>query len=83
MLITAGSIVLIPNAPLVAITMFVQVIAVTLLPSSLIFLVFLLQDKETMGPYVNTTWQNIANWAIIVFVIAVSSLLGIQTIFGG
>ncbi len=38
MLLTAGAVVLIPDAPLVTITMFVQVVAVTLLPSLLVFL---------------------------------------------
>ena len=44
-----GSWCLIPGAPLVLITLFVQVIAVTLLPAALVFLILLLNDKETMG----------------------------------
>ena len=36
MLLSAGAVVLIPSAPLVTITMFVQVVAVTLLPSALV-----------------------------------------------
>lgn len=81
MLATAGAVVLIPGAPLITITMFVQVIAVTLLPSALIFLLLLLNDKPTMGDYVNTRWQNIMNWSIVIFVSVVSSLLGISTLF--
>ena len=42
MLLTAGAVVLIPGAPLITITMFVQVVAVTLLPSALVFLILLL-----------------------------------------
>ena len=49
MLLTAGAVVVIPNAPLVTITMFVQVVAVTLLPSALIFLIFLLNDRDLMA----------------------------------
>jgi len=63
-LITAGLVVLIPGAPLVLITLFVQVVAVTLLPASLVFLIILLNDKETMDEYANTTAQNIINVAI-------------------
>ena len=81
MLITSGAVVLIPGAPLVTITMFVQVIAVTLLPAALIFLLLLLNDKDTMGDHVNTRVQNFMNWTIVIFVSLVSSLLGVQTLF--
>ena len=39
-----------------------QVVAVTLLPAALVFLILLLNDKPLMGEYVNTRWQNIVNW---------------------
>jgi Mn2+/Fe2+ NRAMP family transporter len=77
----AGAIVLIPNAPFVLITLFVQVIAVTLLPAALVFLILLLNEKELMGRYVNSRLQNLIDWAIVVAVIAISSLYGISTIF--
>lgn len=81
MLLTAGAVVLIPNAPLVTITMFVQVVAVTLLPSLLVFLLLMLNDEGLMGEHVNTRWQNAANGAIAVVVIVMSSVLGITTLF--
>jgi Mn2+/Fe2+ NRAMP family transporter len=81
MLATAGAVVLIPGAPLITITMFVQVLAVTLLPSALIFLLLLLNDKPTMGDYVNSRLENIMNWSIVIFVSLVSTLLGISTLF--
>jgi len=81
MLLTAGAVVLIPDAPLVTITMFVQVVAVTLLPSLLVFLMLLLNDKGQMGEHVNTRWQNLANGTIVVLVILMSSVLGITTLF--
>ncbi len=56
-LITAGLVVLIPGAPLVMITLFVQVIAVTLLPAALVFLILLLNNEELMGKYKNTLWS--------------------------
>jgi NRAMP (natural resistance-associated macrophage protein)-like metal ion transporter len=64
-----------------AITIFVQVVAVTLLPAALIFLILLLNDKPLMGEHINTRWQNIANWSIVIFVIVVSSLFGISVLF--
>lgn len=81
MLLSSAAVVLIPGAPLVTITMFVQVVAVTLLPSSLIFLLLLLNDKPLMGEHVNTFSQNIMNWSIVIFVVIMSSLMGIGTLF--
>jgi Mn2+/Fe2+ NRAMP family transporter len=77
----AGVIVLIPGAPFVLITLFVQIIAVTLLPAALVFLILLLNDKPLMGAYVNTKLQNVIDWTIVVAVIAISTLYGISTIF--
>jgi Mn2+/Fe2+ NRAMP family transporter len=80
-LVTAGLVVLIPGAPLVLITLFVQVVAVTLLPAALVFLILLLNDKETMGEYVNSFWQNVINIAIVAVIIVLSTLYGISTLF--
>lgn len=80
-LITAGIVVLIPHAPLVLITLFVQVIAVTLLPPALVFLILLLNDDKTMGEYKNTLGQNIIGITITTFIIILSTLYGISSIF--
>ncbi len=80
-LITAGLVVLIPNAPLVLITLFVQVVAVTLLPAALVFLILLLNNKKTMGEYTNTLWQNIITSSIVVVIVILSTLYGISTLF--
>jgi NRAMP (natural resistance-associated macrophage protein)-like metal ion transporter len=80
-LITAGLVVLIPGAPLVLITLFVQVVAVTLLPAALVFLILLLNDKDTMGDRTNTLWDNIVNGAIVATIIALSTLYGVSTLF--
>jgi hypothetical protein len=60
-LMLAGTVVLIPRAPLVLITLFVQVIATTLLPPALVFLILFLNDKKTMAERVNTRSQNVIN----------------------
>ena len=49
--------------------------------AALVFLILLLNDKPLMGAYVNTRWQNIMNWSIIIFVVIMSSLMGIGTLF--
>jgi Mn2+/Fe2+ NRAMP family transporter len=81
MLLTSGAVVLIPGAPLITITMFVQVVAVTLLPPALVFLLLLLNDEPLMGKNINTRWENIMNWSIVSVVVVMSTLLGISTLF--
>ena len=72
---------LIPQAPLVLITLFVQVIAVTLLPAALVFLILLLNDRATMGERRNTRGQNLIGGVIVVSIIVLSTLYGISVLF--
>ena len=82
MLVSAGVVSLVSTSQVQdAITIFVQVVAVTLLPAALIFLILLLNDKPLMGEHVNSRGQNVANWSITIFVIAVSSLFGVSVLF--
>jgi len=80
-LVTAGLVVLIPNAPLILITLFVQVIAVTLLPAALVFLILLLNDRKTMGEYCNTPAQNLVGGFIVVSIVVLSTLYGVTVMF--
>ena len=80
-LVTAGLVVLIPNAPLVLITLFVQVVAVTLLPAALVFLILLLNDRRTMGEFCNSPAQNAVGGFIVVSIVALSTLYGITVLF--
>ena len=80
-LLTAGLVVLIPNAPLVLITLFVQVVAVTLLPAALVFLILLLNDRDTMGKYCNSLRQNLVGGFIVSAIIVLSTLYGITVMF--
>ena len=80
-LITAGVVVLIPNAPLVLITLFVQVVAVTLLPAALVFLILLLNDKKHMGNYCNTRWDNVVGGVIVSVIVVLSTLYGVSVLF--
>ncbi len=81
MLISAGIVVLIPGAPLVLITLFVQVVAVTLLPAALVFLILLLNDEESMGKFKNTLFMNIVDLFIVLVIIVLSTLYGISALF--
>jgi Mn2+/Fe2+ NRAMP family transporter len=80
-LITAGLVVLIPGAPLVLITLFVQVVAVTLLPAALVFLILLLNDRPTMGDYRNSGSQNLIGGFVVASIVVLSSLYGISVMF--
>ena len=82
-LISAGCVVLIPGAPLVLITLFVQVVAVTLLPAALVFLILLLNDRETMGEFANTFSQNVICGIIVGIIVVLSTLYGLSTLFPG
>jgi Mn2+/Fe2+ NRAMP family transporter len=80
-LLGAGIIVLLPGAPLVLITLFVQVIAVTLLPAALVFLIVLLNSEELMGKYKNTLFQNVLGFSIILMIIILSTLYALSVLF--
>jgi Mn2+/Fe2+ NRAMP family transporter len=74
----AAAIVLIPRAPLQLIILGVQVLAGVILPSAIIFLQLLLNDKELLGVYANKPWNNIVNWTIIILLFALSLILAAQ-----
>lgn len=80
-LVVAGTVVLIPGAPLVLITLFVQVIAVTLLPAALVFLILLLNQEELMGKYKNTFIQNVIGLSIVTMIVVLSTLYAISVLF--
>ncbi|HEY3375914.1 MAG TPA: Nramp family divalent metal transporter [Armatimonadota bacterium] len=76
----AAAIVLIPDAPLQLIILGVQVLAGIMLPSAIIFLQLLLNDRELLGDYVNTPWNNVVNWTIIIVLFALSLTLAAQVV---
>jgi Mn2+/Fe2+ NRAMP family transporter len=74
----AAGLVLIPRAPLQLIILGVQVLAGVMLPSAIIFLQLLLNDKELLGSYANKPWNNWVNWTIIIVLFALSLALAAQ-----
>ena len=75
----AAAIVLIPHVPLQLVIISVQVLAGLILPSAIIFLQLLLNDRELLGDrWVNKPWNNYINWTIIVVLFALSLLLAAQ-----
>jgi Mn2+/Fe2+ NRAMP family transporter len=75
----AAGLVLIPRAPLQLIILSVQVLAGLMLPSAIIFLQLLLNDKEVLGDrFANKRWNNVVNWGIVVLLFVLSLLLAAQ-----
>jgi Mn2+/Fe2+ NRAMP family transporter len=74
----AAGLVLIPRAPLQLIILGVQVLAGVMLPSAIIFLQLLLNDKELLGSYANKPWNNWVNWTIIIVLFGLSLVLAAQ-----
>jgi len=75
----AAAIVLIPHVPLQLVIISVQVFAGLILPSAIIFLQLLLNDRELLGDrWVNRPWNNVINWTIIAVLFALSLLLAAQ-----
>ena len=81
LVLVAGGIVLIPNAPLGLMTTAVQALAGILLPSATVFLLLLCNDKAVLGPWVNRTWVNILASIIVGILVELSLILAAATVF--
>ena len=77
----AAVLVLIPNAPLVFITIIVNVIATLAMPPAIVFLLLLVNDREIMGKHANRGWSNFFGIAVTVFLVLVGIIFGIVTVF--
>jgi Mn2+/Fe2+ NRAMP family transporter len=77
----AAGIVLIPGAPLLAMTLTVNVIATLLMAPALLLLLLLANDREIMGDLANGRWANLAGGTIIIAIAVVGALYGVITAF--
>jgi NRAMP (natural resistance-associated macrophage protein)-like metal ion transporter len=80
-LIIGVAIILIPNAPLIAITLWSQIINGILLPVVLVSMMLLVNDKEIMGEYVNKPFNNIVGWTTVIVLIGLSLILLVSSFF--
>jgi len=74
-LIVSVIIILIPNAPLIPISLWSQVINGILLPVVLVSMMILVNKKKIMGNYVNGRTTNIIGWGAVIILIALSFAL--------
>jgi Mn2+/Fe2+ NRAMP family transporter len=80
-LIISAGIILIPNAPLIEITLWSQRINGILLPVILICMMLLVNNPEVMGKHTNRFLNNIIGWATIVILVILSLILVVLSVF--
>jgi len=80
-LVIGAAIILIPNAPLVSISLWTQVINGMLLPVVLVCMILLVNNKKIMGHYVNKPINNLIGWGAIVVLIGLSAALLVLQLF--
>ncbi|HUI84081.1 MAG TPA: Nramp family divalent metal transporter [Candidatus Binatia bacterium] len=72
LLIAGAGVILLPNVPLVEISILSQVVNGIVLPFVLIFMLLLVNNSELMGKHVNGRWFNIVAWATTVVMIGLT-----------
>ncbi len=79
-IILSALIILMPNAPLISISIWSQVLNGILLPVVLVCMILLINNPKIMGSYVNTRVQNIIGWSAVVVMTCLSLVLLIMPI---
>jgi NRAMP (natural resistance-associated macrophage protein)-like metal ion transporter len=74
-ILVSAIIILIPNAPLIAITIWSQIINAMLLPVVLISMITMVNNKKIMGKYTNNLFQNTVGWLTTVILIVLTIML--------
>jgi hypothetical protein len=77
----AAALVLTPGTPLGLLTNLVQTLAGVLLPSATVFLLLLCNDKEVLGPWVNSKTTNVFTTIIIAALVMLSVVLTSAVLF--
>jgi Mn2+/Fe2+ NRAMP family transporter len=80
-LILSALFILMPNAPLIAISLWSQVINGLLLPVVLICMILLVNNKKIMGKYTNKPLNNVIGWSAIIALIGLSLALLVLPFF--
>jgi len=80
-LIISAGIILLPNAPLIAISLWSQVVNGVLLPVVLICMILLVNNKRIMGEYTNKPVANIIGWGAVIVLVALSCMLLVMPFF--
>jgi len=78
-LLVGMGIILIPNAPLIMISVWSQVINGILLPLVLVCMLLLVNNREVMGQYVNGKFSNVVGWGMT----GILGVLSLYLVFNG
>ena len=81
LIVLAAALVLTPGAPLGLLTNLVQTLAGVLLPSATVFLLLLCNDKQVLGPWVNSRRLNYLAGAIVAVLVMLSVILTASVLF--
>ncbi|GLX01891.1 NRAMP family divalent metal transporter [Microtetraspora sp. NBRC 16547] len=79
----AAAVVLIPGSPLGLLTEGVQALAGVLLPSASVFLLLLCNDREVLGPWVNSRATNLFTSVVVGVLVTLSVVLTVAVLFPG
>jgi NRAMP (natural resistance-associated macrophage protein)-like metal ion transporter len=79
-LIISAIIILIPHAPLIAISLWSQVLNGILLPVVLVCMILLVNNVKIMGKYVNKPINNLIGWGTVIILIILSLMLLVMPI---
>lgn len=80
-LVLAAAIILIPNAPLILISLWSQVLNGMLLPVVLVCMILLVNNKKIMGAHVNKPINNIVGWSAVIILITLTLILLFMPLF--
>jgi Mn2+/Fe2+ NRAMP family transporter len=69
---------LIPGAPLIQITLWSQIINGMLLPVVLVCMMLMVNNKEIMGEYTNSSIKNIVGWVTVLVLIVLTAILTLE-----
>ncbi|MBG0858416.1 MAG: Nramp family divalent metal transporter [Bacteroidales bacterium] len=79
-LVISVIIILIPNAPLIAISIWSQVINGVLLPVVLVCMMILINKRKLMGAFVNKPSSNFIGWSAVIILVTMSAALLIMPV---
>jgi NRAMP (natural resistance-associated macrophage protein)-like metal ion transporter len=83
LIVVAAALVLTPGTPLGLLTNMVQTLAGVLLPSAIVFLLLLCNDKAVLGPWVNGRAANLFTASVIAILVMLSVILTASVLFPG
>lgn len=83
LIVGGAAVVLVPNFPIVAFSIFSQMLNGILLPVVVVFMLLLINRKDLMGEYTNSKWFNGVAWVTAVVVTVLSVILMVQAVRQG